>query len=132
MCNKKDKDNETLPVEQVAPLANESIPATLNDIKRLEASIMSQMQSMLAVFLAPKKFQFIVLEPLPRMLPLRIPSVRLSSKRASPLRRKRWRAPTHPLPRKRMNLRIRRICRVNMRFPHKVITLLILIFLCPI
>ena len=52
----KDKDSETLlPEEQVTPPATASIPATLDDLKKLESSIMSQMQAMLAGFLGPKE-----------------------------------------------------------------------------
>jgi hypothetical protein len=46
----KDKGSETLPMEQVAPSAKESIPTTLDDLNQLESSIMAQMQSILAGF----------------------------------------------------------------------------------
>jgi hypothetical protein len=51
----KDKGSETLPVEQLASPANESISATFDDLKKLDSSILAQMQSLLAGFLAPKE-----------------------------------------------------------------------------
>jgi hypothetical protein len=50
-----DEVSETLPVEQVAPLATASIWTTFDDLKRLDSSIMAQTQVMLAGFLGPKE-----------------------------------------------------------------------------
>ena len=53
MANKEGLGEVTLPVEQ-APPPMASTVATLDDLKKLESSILSQMQAMMSELLAPK------------------------------------------------------------------------------
>ena len=57
MDDKRDKGGEELAPGDAIPQVVESIPATLDDLKKLESSIMTQMQSMLAGFFASKENQ---------------------------------------------------------------------------
>ena len=53
MADKDGLGDVTLPVEQATP-PMASTPATLDDLKKLESSILSQMQAMMSELLAPK------------------------------------------------------------------------------
>ena len=53
MADKEGLGDVTLPVEQETP-PMASTPATLDDLKKLESSILSQMQAMMSELLAPK------------------------------------------------------------------------------
>ena len=54
MADKDGLGDVTLPMKQVPP-PMASTPATLDDLKKLESSILSQMQAMMSELLAPKQ-----------------------------------------------------------------------------
>jgi hypothetical protein len=64
MADKEVLGRETLPEVEAPPPSTTCIPATLDDLKQLESSILTEMQVMMAEFLAPKA------KPIPQVTPI--------------------------------------------------------------
>ena len=125
----KDKGSEVLATGNDVPPVVESIPSTLDDLKKLESSIMAQMQSMLAGFLAPKENLTPSAGASPNVAPAMQPLIKFVLKTYKPIEKGPEGAGTST-PMENGEPKGKGIQRVIMRCLHRIITLQILPFLC--
>jgi hypothetical protein len=78
----------------MSPPPSANIPATLEDPKKLESYIMSQMQALMAGFLGPKENPITSVDVSPQRLPLKLHSLSLFLKRTTLMKNKKWDTPT--------------------------------------
>ena len=79
------KASEVTTEGKEVPPAPFSIPSTLDDLKQLESSIMTQMETMLAQFLAPKENPTPSADATPKVAPIAMPLFKFVPQGEKPL-----------------------------------------------